>query len=142
MRCAVSVFAAIVVLAPGFARGKEKNRAWQEGIVVAIQRPGDPLPGQGRGTGGPEINMSPQGASRIVVPERSTFGVRWAIAVDLPDAGYIVTLPVPPSKSSLSKLEPGSRVQCAAEGKTLYFRDEKGREFRARIRDKAKAEEK
>ena len=134
------VFVIGVILAPGFARGKEKNRAWQEGIVAAIQRPGDPLPGPRQGTLRPEMNVSRQGSSRIVVPATSTFGLRWAIAVDLPDAAYIVTLPTPPSKSSLSKLEPGSRVQCAAEGKSLYFRDGKGREFRARIRERAKAE--
>jgi hypothetical protein len=78
----------------------------------------------------------------IVVPEASTFGRRWAIAIDLSDSGYIVTLPIPPRKSSLAKLEPGSRVQCAAEGKTLYLRDEKGKEYRARIQHKSDGEEK
>lgn len=138
----VCALLALGLLASGHAPAKKKERAWQEGVVAAIQRPGDPIQGYRQGTVGPEVSASRMGGGNVILPERSSFGALWAIAIDLPDAGYIVTLPVPPSKSSLSKLEPGSHVTCAVEGKTLYLRDEKGKQFRARIRQKSEAEPK
>ena len=132
----------LALFASSYAPAKEKERAWQEGVVVAIQRPGDPVPFYRKGTVGPEISSSRQGSGNIVVPEGSSFGAVWAIAIDLPDAGYVVTLSIPPRKSSISKLEPGSHVTCAAEGKTLYLRDDSDKQFRARIRQKSEAEPK
>ena len=111
---------------------KPKPRNWQPGEVTRIERPGDAhQPGSGT-IGPPVISGEP-----VIMPEPSSFEARWAIAIALPDAIYVVTLPPPPQKSSLTRLKAGSKLECAVEGKTMYLKDEKGSVFRASIRQRS-----
>ena len=68
--------------------------------------------------------------------ESSSSGARWAFVITLPDDHYVVTLSPPPGKSSLAKLGQGSKIECAVEGKTMYLKDDKGKVFRAAIRER------
>ena len=111
---------------------KPKPRNWQPGEVRLVQRPGE-VRQPGWGTVGYNVADSTQ----VVVLESSSFGTNWAVAIALPDAIYVVSLPLPPRKSSLTRLEAGSKLDCAVEGKTMYLKDPKGTVFRARIKERS-----
>ncbi|MBI4876910.1 MAG: hypothetical protein HY822_19915 [Acidobacteria bacterium] len=127
-------WAVLLLLAAGVnaALAKPKPRDWQSGEVTEVAEPGAGRQ-PGWGTIGPHVNSGTQ----VIVPESSSFAARWVIAIALPDAIYVVTLPPPPRKSSLAKLEAGSKLGCAVEGKTMYLKDQKGAVFRASIRERS-----
>lgn len=111
---------------------KPKPRSWQPGEVTLVERPRE-----GRQPGSGNIGPHITSGEPVIVPESSSFGAGWAIAIALPDAIYVVTLPPPPRKSWLAKLEAGSKLECAVEGKAMYLKDEKGTVFRAKIRERS-----
>ena len=124
----------LLLLAAGanMTLAKPKPRHWQSGEVTLVERPGQRSQ-PGSGTIGPHVTSG----EPVIMPEPSSFAAVWAIAVALPEAIYVVTLPPPPRKSSLAKLEAGSKLECAVEGKTMYLKDEKGTVFRASIRERS-----
>ena len=120
------------------AQAKQKVRTWQKGEITAIAKPDE----GGRsawGTVGSEAIPSrdaPQSDSQrvsIMMPVSSSFDSRWALAITLPDAAYVVIVPPLPGKSSLAKVKAGDTIDCAVEGKVAYLRDTKGTVYRARI---------
>jgi hypothetical protein len=130
------VFRLVVLLLPAaganMTLAEAKSRHWQSGKVTRVERPGQGSQ-PGRGTIGPQVT----GGEPVIVPQPSSFAAVWALVVELPEASYVVTLPPPPRKSSLAKLAPGSQLECAVEGKTVYLKDQKGTVFRARIRERS-----
>ena len=111
--------------------GKSKPRHWQPGEVALVEKPGVKRQ-PGWGTIEPYITST----TEVIMLESSAYGARWAFAITLPDAHYVVTLPPPPGKSSLTRLGPGSKLQCAIDGKTMYLKDDNGKVFRAAIRER------
>lgn len=133
------VVSLLLVASIQLAQAKQKVHTWQKGEITAIAKPGE----EGRsawGTFGSEAipsKSAPQGDSQRVsemVPVSSSFDARWALAITLPDAAYVVIVPPLPGKSSLAKAKAGDTIDCAVEGKAVYLRDTKGRVYRARIR--------
>lgn len=86
---------------------------------------------------GPESVLRPGGGGgNVILPEFSSPFPRWALAIDLPEGIYLVTIPVPPRKSSLAKLEAGSTVKCLLDGKKFFLLDEKGKKHKANVRQR------
>jgi hypothetical protein len=109
----------------------------QEGEVVAVEKPGESRARTGGGTVGPESVLTP-GGGNVVMQEASSPDPRWALAIDLSEGIYLVTIPAPSRKSSLAKLAVGSQVKCIVERNKFLLLDEKGKKHKASVRQRPK----
>jgi len=126
----VSVWIAVSLAFLSAAAGGAKGRRWLEGKMVAVQRAESARPE----TNDPFLTSSSQAPFPRYSETRG--GNSWIIVIETPEGPYAAGGQAPGRKSYLSRLEAGSTVRLAADGRNLYILEREGKEHKLRLLEK------